>query len=284
MTGIIVVDKPEGITSFDVVRQIRRAAGEKHVGHSGTLDPMATGVLAVFLGRATRAVDYAMNGTKRYRAKLRPGIVTDTQDITGNVIGKTDAAVSREQLQEVLPRFQGEIQQIPPMYAALRYKGKHLYEIARQGKTVPRPPRTITIYALRVCGEEDGDFLLDIECSKGTYIRTLCNDIGEALGCGACLAELCRTKNGPFSIKDAHPLQQILEDPESFLLPVDTIFADLPMLICSREQERRLRNGADSETETANGLYRVYSEEGRFLLLGYADEGILRTVKSFFIQ
>ena len=253
MTGIIIADKPEGLTSFAVVRQIRRATGEKKIGHSGTLDPMATGVLAVFLGRATRAIEFAMEGTKRYRARLHPGLVTDTQDTTGTILWQTDASVSREQLEKVLPQFRGEIQ-----------------------------PRTITIHSLIVAGEENGDFILDVECSKGTYIRTLCNDIGEALGCGACMAALRRTGNGPFDIKNAHSLEQILAAPEKCLLPVETLFTDSPVLFCSREQERRLRNGADSDTDAQDGVYRVYSEEGEFLLLGRAEEGTLRTVKSFF--
>lgn len=282
MTGIIIADKPEGLTSFAVVRQIRRATGEKKIGHSGTLDPMATGVLAVFLGRATRAIEFAMEGTKRYRARLHPGLVTDTQDTTGTILWQTDASVSREQLEKVLPQFRGEIQQVPPMFAALRKNGKRLYEIAREGKTVQRQPRTITIHSLIVAGEENGDFILDVECSKGTYIRTLCNDIGEALGCGACMAALRRTGNGPFDIKNAHSLEQILAAPEKCLLPVETLFTDSPVLFCSREQERRLRNGADSDTDAQDGVYRVYSEEGEFLLLGRAEEGTLRTVKSFF--
>ncbi len=193
-TGIIIIDKPQNWTSMDVCGKLRRLYGERRVGHAGTLDPMATGVLPVFVGRATRAVEFAEHGEKEYLAGLRLGISTDTQDTTGEVLAEQPVACSRSEIEDVLGRFRGDIEQIPPMYSALKVNGQKLYQLARKGKTVERKPRPITIYELEL-GEQIGEneYALRVKCSKGTYIRTLCQDIGDALGCGGCMSSLRRT-------------------------------------------------------------------------------------------
>ena len=185
--GIIIMDKPQGWTSMDVCAKLRGIFHEKRVGHAGTLDPMATGVLPVFIGRATRAVEFAAGSDKEYVAGLKLGVVTNTQDITGEILEQRPAEVTRKQLLAVLPRFTGAIEQVPPMYSAIKINGKKLYELARKGKEVERGPRPVTIHALEALDgppPQGVDFLLRIHCSKGTYVRTLCHDIGQALGCG----------------------------------------------------------------------------------------------------
>ena len=181
--GIIIIDKPAGWTSMDVCGKLRGILKTKKVGHAGTLDPMATGVLPVFVGQATRAVSFAESGSKEYVAGLHLGCVTNTQDTSGQVLEQYPVSVTRQELEALLPRFTGELMQVPPMYSAIKINGQKLYELARQGKEVARPPRPVTIYELEVLGQdESGDWLLRILCSKGTYVRTLCHDIGQALG------------------------------------------------------------------------------------------------------
>ena len=186
MQGILIVDKPMDWTSFDVVAKLRGVLGTRKLGHSGTLDPMATGVLPVFVGQATRAVSFAETGDKEYVAGLRLGCVTNTQDTSGDVLEQRPVHVTRQELEALLPRFTGEVMQVPPMYSAIKINGQKLYQLARQGKEVERPARPVTIHELEVLGQdESGDWLLRILCSKGTYVRTLCHDMGQALGCGA---------------------------------------------------------------------------------------------------
>ena len=284
-SGIIVVDKPQGWTSMDVCAKLRRVLGERRVGHAGTLDPMATGVLPVFVGRATRAVEFAESGEKEYIATLRLGQVTDTQDVTGTVLEEHPVTVGLPELQAVLPQFTGDILQVPPMYSALKRDGKKLYQLARQGKTVERQPRPITIFGLEVL-EQTGaqDFLLRIRCSKGTYIRTLCHDIGAALGFGGTMATLRRTKAAGFDLSQAVTMEQILaaENPAELLLPVDVYFQDYPALTIQGEPERRCRNGNDFSSAGADGTFRVYGTDGEFLMLGKRQAGVMTTVKSFF--
>ena len=208
--GIIVIDKPQDWTSHDVVAKVRGILRERRVGHAGTLDPMATGVLPVFVGRATRAVEFAAESRKEYVAGLRLGVVTDTQDSTGTVLDRRPAAAGRADMEAALAGFRGEILQIPPMYSALKRDGKKLYELARQGKEVEREPRPITIYALELLeqtGEEE--YLLRVECSKGTYVRTLCHDLGAALGCGGCMCSLRRTRAAGFGLDRAVTLEAL---------------------------------------------------------------------------
>lgn len=224
MTGILLVDKPTDWTSMDVCAHLRGVLHEKHVGHTGTLDPNATGLLVVLAGRpATRLAQYLEPDSKEYIASFRPGLTTDTQDIWGTVLREEMPNITREALEAVLPRFRGDIQQIPPMYSAIKLRGQKLYQIARRGGTVEREPRPITIEELAIEGQDGADWILRIRCSKGTYVRTLCADIGEALGCGGCMSALRRTAAGRFSVSDAHTLEQIRLEPEKYLLPTQIV-------------------------------------------------------------
>lgn len=226
MTGILLVDKPAGWTSMDVCAHLRGILHEKHVGHTGTLDPNATGLLVVLAGKATKAARFAEADAKEYAARLRLGTATDTQDIWGTVLEQNAQDVTQQQLESALARFRGDILQLPPMYSAIKIRGQKLYQIARRGGDVERERRPITIEKLEVTGCEGGDWLLDIRCSKGTYVRTLCSDIGAVLGCGGCMSALRRTAAGRFSISQAHTLEQIRANPEACLLPVSCITGD----------------------------------------------------------
>ncbi len=224
MDGILLVDKPAEWTSMDVCAHLRGVLHEKHIGHTGTLDPNATGLLVVLTGKGTKAAKYAENDTKEYIARLRLGTVTDTQDIWGTVLEHNGQTRTREQLEAVLEAFRGPIMQLPPMYSAIKIRGKKLYEIARRGGDVPRDPRPVTIHRLTVTDQDEaGDWGLEIACSKGTYIRTLCADIGAALGCGGCMSALRRVRAGRFTIEQAHTLEEIRSDPEKFILPLELI-------------------------------------------------------------
>lgn len=286
MNGILLIDKPSGWTSSDVVAKLRGILQERRVGHSGTLDPMATGLLVVFVGRATRAVAFAESHSKRYRACLRLGISTDTQDTSGRVLAERPPA-SQAALEAVLPRFLGEQSQIPPMYSAIKIQGRKLCDIARRGGEVERPPRKINISALRLVGREGEDYVLDVSCSKGTYIRTLCADIGAALGCGGCMSALRRTRAGDFLLENASSLDAVQRaadrgEAERLLLPVDSLFMDSPAHRISPAAEKKLRCGNPLPSGLGEGAYRVYSQSGEFLALCRAENGRLITIKSFF--
>lgn len=282
--GVIIVDKPQGWTSMDVCAKLRGIFHEKRVGHAGTLDPMATGVLPVFLGRATRAVEFAAESAKEYHAVLRLGSVTDTQDITGTVLETRPVSVTAAEIEGVLPQFRGEIAQIPPMFSAIKVDGRKLYDLARKGKEVERKPRLVTIHALEL-GEQigDTDFRLRVMCSKGTYIRTLCHDIGAALGCGGTMAELRRTAAAGYTLEQAVTLEEIqrAEDPAALLAPVDSCFSHLPARVLTGAQAKCVRNGT-AFTDHDEGEWRVYDPNGEFLAVCRTVEGKLVTVKSFF--
>lgn len=288
MNGILLIDKAEGWTSSDVVIKLKGVLRERRVGHSGTLDPMATGLLAVFVGRATRAVEFAEAHDKRYTAGLWLGVTTDTQDVTGTVLRSCQANVAEDELKAVLTRFTGELEQIPPMYSAIKINGQKLYDIARRGGEVERRPRHITVSGISVVGRSGNDFVLDISCSKGTYIRTLCNDIGDALGCGGCMSSLRRTAAGDFSVSQAYTIDEVVAaaaagEAGKLLLPTDSMFAALPRCTAGAQDERRIKNGNEIKTPAlADGDYRVYSDSGEFLMLGRAENGRMRTIKSFF--
>lgn len=287
MNGILLIDKQPGWTSNDVVAKLKGILHQRRIGHSGTLDPMATGLLVVFVGRATRAVEFAEGHDKRYIAGLRLGITTDTQDITGTVLVEKDVTVTREELEKALEGFRGEIQQIPPMYSAIKQNGQRLYDIARKGGEVERKPRTITIHDLRLNGQQNGDWLLDVRCSKGTYVRTLCHDLGQTLGCGGCMSSLRRVQAGRFRVDEAVPLSQVQQmadecRAEELLLPVDSLFTHLERCTASAAQEKKIRCGSPVKTGLDDGDYRVYAESGEFLMLGRVEAGIMNTVKSFF--
>ena len=284
MNGIVIVDKPQGWTSQDVTARLRRVFNTRRIGHGGTLDPMATGVLPVFVGRATRGVEFFEHAEKTYETVLRLGITTDTEDITGTVLTQQDAFVTGEMLETVLARFRGEIMQVPPMYSALKVNGQKLYDLARKGKEVERQPRPITIHELTLLGMEADGIHLRVRCSKGTYIRTLCKDIGAALGCGGCMAALRRVAAGAYTIEEAVPLQTLLdtETPEAYLRAVDTMFAQYPQVTLTQKQALRCRNGNSFTVRLPDGTYRAYDPDGEFLMLAKVEESVMSTVKSFF--
>ena len=284
MNGIVIVDKPQGWTSQDVTARLRRVFNTRRIGHGGTLDPMATGVLPVFVGRATRGVEFFEHAEKTYETVLKPGITTDTEDITGTVLTEQDAFVTSAMVEEVLPRFRGEIMQVPPMYSALKVNGQKLYDLARKGKEVERQPRPITIHELILLGIDADGIHLRVRCSKGTYIRTLCKDIGDALGCGGCMAALRRVTAGEYTAEESVPLQELLETetPEVYLRPVDSMFRNYPAVTLTPKQETRCRNGNSFSLNLADGTYRAYGQNGEFLMLAKAENGVMSTIKSFF--
>ena len=284
MNGIVIVDKPAGWTSQDVTARLRRVFDTRRIGHGGTLDPMATGVLPVFVGRATRGVEFFEHAEKAYEAVLRLGLTTDTEDVTGEALEQREVNISEAEFIGVLARFRGEIQQIPPMYSALKVNGQKLCDLARKGVEVERKSRTITIFELE-CLEFTGQTArLRVRCSKGTYIRTLCKDIGQALGCGGCMESLRRIQAGEYTIDEAVPLDALLEteDPGQYLRTVDTMFRNDPAVTLTAKQELRCRNGNSFSIALADGKYRAYSENGAFLMLAQVDGGVMSTVKSFF--
>ncbi len=284
--GILIVDKPAGWTSHDVVAKLRGCFHVRRIGHAGTLDPMATGVLPVFIGRATRAVEFAAEGEKEYLAGLRLGTVTDTQDTTGTILETHPVQVDRDALEAVLPQFRGDILQIPPMYSAIKRQGQKLYELARRGQEVERDPRPITIHALEIVDQHSPtDYLLRVACSKGTYVRTLCHDIGQVLGCGGTMFSLRRTKAAGFSCEEAITLEQVqaAPDPTALLLPVDAYFAGYPILLLkTASAEKKLRNGNTVTLDIPDGTYRVYNRQKEFLALARQEQGRMTTIKSFF--
>ena len=284
MNGIVIVDKPEGWTSQDVTARLRRVFNTRRIGHGGTLDPMATGVLPVFVGRATRGVEFFEHAEKTYEAVLRLGLLTDTEDTSGTVLETREVHVSEGEFLEILPRFRGKIMQVPPMYSALKVNGQKLCDLARKGREVERQPREIEIFELECLAFDGLTARLRVRCSKGTYIRTLCKDIGLALGCGGCMQELRRVTAGAYTIAEAVPLAELLEteEPEKYLRQVDTMFARYPAVTLSEKQERRVRNGNSFSTTLEPGTYRSYAANGEFLALSKVEDGTLSTIKSFF--
>ena len=285
MQGILIVDKPMDWTSFDVIAKLRGILGTRKLGHSGTLDPMATGVLPVFCGGASKAVDLQLDHTKTYCARLKLGLRTDTGDITGTVLETAPVTAGEAELLAVLPRFLGPQMQTPPMYSAVKLNGQPLYKLAREGVTVERKARPIEILDIRYGGSPaENEYVLTVRCSKGTYIRTLCHDIGQALGCGGVMATLRRTMAAGFDFSQAVTMDEILsaENAPALLLSVDSYFGDYPAVNISGEAERRCRNGNRFSSKGENGRFRVYGESGEFLMLGERKDGVMSTVKSFF--
>ena len=286
--GIIVIDKPQDWTSHDVVAKLRGLLRERRIGHAGTLDPMATGVLPVFVGRATRAVEFAAEAGKEYIAGCKLGVITDTQDVTGTVLEKRPVTAAREQVEAAMAQFRGDILQVPPMYSALKVEGKKLYELARKGKEVERQPRPIHISAFELLDElGEDEYLVRIGCSKGTYVRTLCHDLGQTLGCGGVMSSLRRTKSAGFTLNDALTLEAVAEaagrgEAKQLLLPVDAYFRDLPEWRAEEKQMKRIRNGGEVKCAAGVGRYRVYGPDGGFLMVGEVKNGLMTTVKSFF--
>lgn len=288
--GILLIDKPAGFTSFDVVAKMRGIAKTRRIGHSGTLDPMATGVLPLFFGRATKACDIMPRQDKRYSALFRLGLTTDTQDITGTVTSRSDVYTSPEKVIETAARFIGDSLQIPPMYSAVKINGRKLYELARQGVEVDRKARPITVFSLHcaVSDEQQHLYSLDVHCSKGVYIRTLVADIGEMLGCGAVLTCLRRTQAGAFQINDCITLERAAEladagNLEEAMLPLGQAFDGLAQAFPSDKQARMLQNGvrldpARVRRQAGDGPFAVYMPDGTFLGVGETgDKGFYLT-------
>lgn len=284
MDGIVIVDKPQNWTSQDVTARLRRVFHTRRIGHGGTLDPMATGVLPIFVGRATRGVEFFEHAEKTYETVLRLGLTTDTEDITGAVLTETPVSVTDEQIEAALAAFRGEIMQVPPMYSALKVNGQKLCDLARKGKTVERQPRPITIHELTLLERGVNTLRLRVRCSKGTYIRTLCKDIGEELGCGGCMESLRRVSAGEYTIDEAVPLQELLDTTQAakYLRSVDTMFRNYPAVTLTANQETRCRNGNAFSVKLPEGTFRAYSQSGEFLMLAKVENGVMTTVKSFF--
>ena len=284
MNGIVIVDKPQEWTSQDVTARLRRVFNTRRIGHGGTLDPMATGVLPVFVGRATRGVEFFEHAEKTYETVIRLGLMTDTEDTTGTVLEEREVHISETEFAEILTQFRGKIKQIPPMYSALKVNGQKLCDLARKGKEVERQPREIEIFQLDLLEFNGETAKLRVRCSKGTYIRTLCKDIGLRLGCGGCMQELRRVTAGEYTIEEAVPLQELLDtaEPEKYLRHVDTMFRNHPAITLSPKQEQRCRNGNSFSMKMAEGTYRVYGQNGEFLALSKIEDGVMSTTKSFF--
>lgn len=301
MDGIIILDKPEDFTSFDMVAKMRRLLGTRKVGHAGTLDPMATGVLPIFVGRATKCCDILPNQNKRYTATFQLGYTTDTLDATGRVLTRTEVSATKEDVEKALESFCGEIMQLPPMYSAIQINGKRLYDLARQGIEIEREKRPVTITELNLLSADDTQHIyqIDVACSKGTYIRTLCADIGEALGCGATMTALRRTEAAGFSIADSITLEEAEKLSEEGtlaerLLPIRTVFESLPALHLASRQQTLFQNGVKldlarlNEMKTMQGYtgdIRVMGEDDVFLGISVADweNGELKMKKLFSI-
>ncbi len=293
--GILCINKPAGFTSFDVVAKLRGILKLKKVGHAGTLDPMATGVLPVFLGRAAKACDCLADHDKSYRAKVLLGMETDTLDITGTVLSRTKVTVSEQELRALLPQLTGEIQQIPPMYSAVKVGGKKLYQLAREGREVERKARPVTIYQLSFAGEGERahEYCLDIFCSKGTYVRSLCEEIGKRLGCGAVLSGLVRTRACGFSLSDCLTLEEVGQAVregtiEEKILPVERVFAAYPRVDLGEHAARLFCNGVKLDPDRLGIMeraeaYRVYTPQTGFTALAYVDEQENFRVKKFFV-
>lgn len=285
MNGVVIVDKPKGKTSHDVVAALRRVYKTRRVGHTGTLDPLADGVLPVCVGNATKAADMLTSADKSYTAVLELGKRTDTLDIEGSLLEQRPVDVTEEEIRAVIGEFKGEQYQLPPMYSAIKQNGRKLYELAREGKEVERTPRKINIYSLDILKIELPYIKIDVRCSKGTYIRSLCDDIGRRLGCGAVMTELRRTEAAGFKISQAYTLEQLneMEEPEAVLMPTDSLFAQLPQIRLNEKQERSIINGVRMTWRGgAEGQrYRLYGANGSFLCVSEIREQRLVLIKSF---
>lgn len=277
MNGILCINKPQEFTSFDVIAKMRGITGVRKMGHAGTLDPMATGVLPLLLGKATKACDILPDESKRYTAGFSFGKTTDTQDATGMVLSCDERPVSAGALQAALPAFVGKLAQVPPMYSAVRVGGQRLYDLARQGREVEREPRSVEVYELNLLEycEEERRGVLDIRCSKGTYVRTLVHDLGQTLGAGGILTSLVRTESSGFTLGQCITLEEAQSLKESgglkeHIIPVETVFRGCPEIVLSKDQTRMFLNGVRLDLnrvcyEKQKGLHRVYSPEQQFL-------------------
>ena len=293
-SGVINIYKEAGYTSHDVVAKLRGILKQKKIGHTGTLDPQAQGVLPVCLGKGTKLCYLLADHDKEYEAVLRLGITTDTQDMEGNVLQESSVQVSEEEVRTCILSFQGEQMQVPPMYSALKVNGKKLYELAREGKVVERKARPVTFHKIEVLWMELPKVKIRVQCSKGTYIRTLCNDIGEKLGCGGCMEELLRTRVERFALEDAVKLDEVQKAMEegtvdSLILPVDRIFDQYPTAKTTTQGDLLVHNGnrlfselLQEEPEAESGYVRVYDSEDTFIGLFEKKTDQLVPVKMFY--
>lgn len=287
MDGIVNIWKPTGLTSHDVVARVRRAAGTRRVGHTGTLDPMAEGVLPICIGKATHAVDYVVAARKTYLCSMKLGETTDTEDSTGTVLETKPVTCTEQDVERVLRGFVGECEQIPPMYSAVHHQGQRLYALARQGITVERKPRRVTFFEIEAMEIALPTVQFRVTCSKGAYIRTLCKDIGEALGAGGHMTALQRTECGRFTAENAVRLSDFEEAPEIHILPTETVFADYPRVDINAEDEKRIRNGVPILHPYKNeGEFAVFGPSGNFLCFSKGmcrgETWILKMITSFY--
>lgn len=299
MNGVLIIDKPQDFTSFDVVAKLRGILGTKKIGHTGTLDPMATGVLTVLVGKATRACDLIEDGDKSYTAGIRLGTETDTLDIWGKVLKTAEVNVTAEEFIAAALSFKGDIMQVPPMYSAVKVNGQKLYQLARKGVEVKREPRPVTVKDIRITAENEaaGEYEIEVDCSKGTYIRTLCSDIGEKLGCGAVMTSLRRTRASGFGLENSFTFEKLQKlkdenaDLQECFFCVDRLFESLERIDLTAENTARFLNGAKLPLEELSLKYsekdfRIYSNTGEFLGTAYTDaeEGVLRIRKLFAVR
>ncbi|MBQ8546169.1 MAG: tRNA pseudouridine(55) synthase TruB [Clostridia bacterium] len=296
LSGVILVNKHKGVTSHDIVFKIRRLYGTKKVGHTGTLDPLATGVLPVLVGRSAKAAEYLLSENKKYIAEIKLGITTDTEDITGNILTKSDTLPTKEEFFDACKKFEGEIMQIPPMYSALKVNGQKLVNLARKGIEIERQARKITVFSIvpTVINEAEGLYKIEVACSKGTYIRTLCADIGASLGCGATMAELQRTESGNFKIENAYTIDELEKmsesERESLLLPPEELFLEAEPVSFSDFYTRLFKSGCEiyqrkiGTSFPLGAFLRVY-ENGEFIALAevkdFPDGSAIKSIKFF---
>lgn len=299
MNGIICIYKEKGYTSFDVVAIMRKLCGTKKIGHGGTLDPMAEGVLPIFVGNATKAVDFCPDTSKEYRAEMRFGVTTDTQDVTGKVISTSNVQVGRNMQYILEQRFKGDQLQTPPMYSAVQVNGMRLYDLARQGVEVERKPRPITVYSIKFEEFVDNRATVVISCSKGTYIRTLIHDMGVEAGAGAIMTALTRTRSGNFGLRDCYKLSEIKEAyasggsaaVEKLLMPMEFLYRGLPRALLDEEQTRLFLNGVTLDARRVafekeyDGAYRIVSEDDKLLAIGEITEtSDLKAIQRFYVN
>ncbi len=288
INGVIIINKEQGFTSHDVVAIMRKVLGTKKVGHTGTLDPQATGVLPVCVGKGTKVSDMLTNSDKEYVARVRLGTTTDTEDIWGEVLTSADCShITLDMVKNVASEFTGEIEQIPPMYSAVKIDGKKLYEYARSGTQVERKSRKVTIHSIDIEGFDSGEFTMRVSCSKGTYIRTLCADIGEKLGVGACMSGLIRTRSSVFTLDMARAIDEVKEiaskgEVGGLIIPVDALFTELPEIRLNDDYTAKILNGMFLSVPHGEGEYRVYSAKGEFICVGKVEDGLLKIVKNFY--
>ena len=285
INGVLNVWKEAGFTSHDVVAKLRGILHQKKIGHTGTLDPDATGVLPVCLGKGTRLCDMLTDETKTYEALLHLGIATDTQDMSGTVTAEAPVTVTEEEVRDCIASFAGEQQQVPPMYSALKVNGKKLYELAREGIEIERKARTVHFYEISILEVKLPLVRMEVTCSKGTYIRTLCHDIGQALGCGGCMATLRRTMAAGYTLAESHTIDEVQSQGEALLRPVDTLFRQYPEYRITYPRVEQLCRNGNAFTVKApleSGTYRVYGLEGDFLCLSQLENGQMTSIKNFF--